>query len=86
MIIFFFGNYVNFCGKCCKVIISQCEGKGAYILLSKGMVCLNLSFQVSWVWLCLVMQGWLCWCHSCQDMVFCIQCCGGSNQTWPSGT
>jgi len=31
MVVFFFGNYVCFCGECLKAFVSQCKGEGANI-------------------------------------------------------
>ncbi len=64
-----------------KQLYPSARVKVPTLLLSRGTVCLYLSFHVSWMWSCLVMQEWLCWHHSCLDMVFCIQCCGESSQT-----
>jgi len=34
--IFFFRDYMRFCGKHCKVVVSWCEGKGADIAAVQG--------------------------------------------------
>ncbi len=36
MVIFVFGNYVSFFGKCCKAVVSWCKSKGADIAAVQG--------------------------------------------------
>jgi len=63
MVIFFLGNYVSFCGKCCKAVVSQCKGKGTNIAAVKRdhPFELFLPGQLNVVMLGgLVMQEWLC--------------------------
>ncbi len=36
MVVLVFGDYVHFCGECCKAIVAWCEGEGADIAAVQG--------------------------------------------------